>query len=362
MESVKFLYTSYIVIIIYWILQGRGGRNPPGPIGLPIIGYYPFMSSKPYLFLDKLAQTYGPVYSLKLGSQYVVVLNDFQFTKDALFLDAFMGRPPEFSFHLNKETRDTNAFNGLPWKEQRKFMLHMLKDLSFEKSRMENLIKEEITDLMQYFEKTDGKPTEVGPHLTSSVSGNIAALLFGKRLKYDDPKRVTLNNCLYEANKLFSQTSWQLFYPWVVKVMKFLHVGDVGSLSRVYDKMKDYVSIQIKEHEETLNKTNIRDFIDGYLVEIHKRNDSAFCKPVLEDTAVGLLSAGSETVRLTLDWLMLTMAAYPNVQKKIQSEIDKAIPRSSLPAWSDSKKLPYTEATIMELMRWRTIIPLNILR
>ncbi|XP_035232455.1 cytochrome P450 2J5-like isoform X1 [Stegodyphus dumicola] len=362
MESAKFLYTSYIVIIIYWILQGRGGRNPPGPIGLPFIGYYPFMSSKPYLFLDKLAQTYGPVYSLKLGSQYVVVLNDFLSTKDAFFLDAFMGRPPEFSFHLNKETQNTNAFNGLPWKKQRKFMLHALKGLNFGKSRMENLIKEEITDLMEYFEKTAGKPTEVGSNLTSSASSNIAALLFGKRLKYDDPKRVMLNSCLQEANKLYSQTSWLLFYPWVVKVMKFLHVGDVGGLFRVYDSMKEYVSIQIKEHEETLNETNIRDFIDGYLVEIHKRNDSAFCKPVLEDTAVGLLSAGSETVRLTLDWLMLTMAAYPDVQEKIQFEIDKVIPRGTLPAWRDRKKLPYIEATIMELMRWRTIIPLNILR
>ncbi|XP_035232463.1 cytochrome P450 2J2-like isoform X2 [Stegodyphus dumicola] len=241
-------------------------------------------------------------------------------------------------------------------------MLHALKGLNFGKSRMENLIKEEITDLMEYFEKTAGKPTEVGSNLTSSASSNIAALLFGKRLKYDDPKRVMLNSCLQEANKLYSQTSWLLFYPWVVKVMKFLHVGDVGGLFRVYDSMKEYVSIQIKEHEETLNETNIRDFIDGYLVEIHKRNDSAFCKPVLEDTAVGLLSAGSETVRLTLDWLMLTMAAYPDVQEKIQFEIDKVIPRGTLPAWRDRKKLPYIEATIMELMRWRTIIPLNILR
>lgn len=36
--------------------------------------------------------------------------------------------------------------------------------------------------------------------------------------------------------------------------------------------------MEIIEHEKTLDPDNIRDFIDGYLLEIKKRkNDPSFC-------------------------------------------------------------------------------------
>ncbi|GBN25684.1 hypothetical protein AVEN_62551-1, partial [Araneus ventricosus] len=34
---------------------------------------------------------------------------------------------------------------------------------------------------------------------------------------------------------------------------------------------------EVVEHERTLDPNNIRDYIDGYLLEIKKRNDPAFC-------------------------------------------------------------------------------------
>ena len=39
-----------------------------------------------------------------MGSAYIVVLNDFEATKEAFIQDAFMGRPPKTPFNLNKET------------------------------------------------------------------------------------------------------------------------------------------------------------------------------------------------------------------------------------------------------------------
>lgn len=47
--------------------------NPPGPIGLPILGYLPFLSKFAHEDFVKLSAKYGPVFSLKLGRQNVVV-------------------------------------------------------------------------------------------------------------------------------------------------------------------------------------------------------------------------------------------------------------------------------------------------
>ncbi|GBN76619.1 hypothetical protein AVEN_131836-1, partial [Araneus ventricosus] len=70
---------------------------------------------------------------------------------------------------------------------------------------------------------------------------------------------------------------------------------------------------EIKNHEETLDENNVRDYIDGYLLEIQKNKDKAFCKPVLEDMAGLFVGGGSETVRVTIEWLLLTLAAYDDV-------------------------------------------------
>ena len=68
--------------------------------------------------------------------------------------------------------------------------------------------------------------------------------------------------------------------------------------------------------------------------------------------------AGSETTATTLYWALLWMALEPQVQKKVQEEIDQVF--GSEPhtfTLSDREKLPYVEATIMEVQRRTPIVP-----
>ncbi|XP_022256968.1 cytochrome P450 2D6-like [Limulus polyphemus] len=71
---------------------------------------------------------------------------------------------------------------------------------------------------------------------------------------------------------------------------------------------------------------------------------------------------GSGTVRTTIEWCLKTMAAYPDVQKRVQNEIDSFIGRERLPSWDDHVHLPYTHAVLYEVQRWQTIAPLGVLR
>ncbi|XP_055938576.1 cytochrome P450 18a1-like [Argiope bruennichi] len=362
MELITALLVGSLCVLLYFALSGKKGKILPGPYGFPLVGYIPFMSSKPYVDLQKLGETYGSVFSLQLGTQYCVILDDYQSTKDAFAQDAFMGRPPENPFDLRKATLETGAFNGLPWKEQRRFSLQMLRDLGFGKPRLEDMIKEEIHDCLDHFAKFNGQPMKVRTVLSPSMSNNIASLVFGKRLKYDDPVRKMLDRTLTESAAAAGQVIWQLFFPKIAKIAKFLNLGSEGKIAKTLKESRDHTRKEIAEHEKTLDPNNPRDYIDGYLIEIKKRNDPAFCKEVLEDMVGAFFGAGSETVRLTLEWLVLTTATYQDVQKKVQQEIDDVIGTERLPSWTDHSKMPYTEATIMEIMRWRTIIPINVLR
>ena len=56
---------------------------------------------------------------------------------------------------------------------------------------------------------------------------------------------------------------------------------------------------------------------------------------------------------------MLLMANNPDIQARVQSELDQVC-GSRAPTMDDKNALPYTEATILEIMRCKTPIPLAV--
>jgi cytochrome P450 len=53
------------------------------------------------------------------------------------------------------------------------------------------------------------------------------------------------------------------------------------------------------------------------------------------------------------------MAISGDVQRKAQQEIDTVVGRDRLPNYDDWPYLPYTEALLREILRWRPVAPLT---
>ncbi|KAL1236539.1 Cytochrome P450 1A2 [Trichinella spiralis] len=86
--------------LLWWTCRG-GGKLPPGPFGLPIVGYMPWLGSKMNLTLTRLWEQYGDVYSIRVGSRQLVVVNGQRAIRGALATnDHFAGRPDFFTFRL----------------------------------------------------------------------------------------------------------------------------------------------------------------------------------------------------------------------------------------------------------------------
>lgn len=54
------------------------------------------------------------------------------------------------------------------------------------------------------------------------------------------------------------------------------------------------------------------------------------------------------------------MTMTPSAQRKAQEELDSVVGRNRLPVIEDIQHLPYIQATLMEVMRWATIVPLGL--
>ena len=56
---------------------------PPGPCGLPLLGYLPFLKREAHLSFTELSKTYGPIYQIKLGNTRVVVITSAKYVREA---------------------------------------------------------------------------------------------------------------------------------------------------------------------------------------------------------------------------------------------------------------------------------------
>jgi 26-hydroxylase len=72
-----------------------------------------------------------------------------------------------------------------------------------------------------------------------------------------------------------------------------------------------------------------------------------------------LFSAGMETVKTTVLWAVVFLLHNPKIMKAVQEELDEVVGRGRLPKLEDIPYLPYTESTLLEVMRRSSIVPLG---
>ncbi|TRM63526.1 cytochrome P450 [Schizophyllum amplum] len=70
--------------------------------------------------------------------------------------------------------------------------------------------------------------------------------------------------------------------------------------------------------------------------------------------------AGADTTVSALSTFVLMMATYPEVQRKGQEAVDAAFGTGHLPDFSDDVAVPYVDAIIKEVLRYRPVAPLGL--
>lgn len=363
-----FLYLALFTLALFVVqlLNSSSRKNqklPPGPVGIPILGYLPFLDvfhlGKSF---KKVGQKFGDVFSLRVGTELAVVLNSYESIKKAFAQEELTSRPNTFMFRFfSHGEHGIASASGERWKVQSKFAQTQFKKLN----KMEEFIQDEVADLAtELEEKSDNgkKPVEIGFEVNVAIVNVMWALLTGERKPHNDPVLLSLLKAVNRCIELATTSGILLFMPFLVRFLPECLFG-ISEMRRLMNQTFGYLKDVISDHKKNFQEDEEpKDFIDAYLKEMKKSDKhSSFTDFQLEVLCSELFGAGGEPTSVTLKWAIRYLALNPEVQKKAQKELAKICGENRKIGLSDRQNLPYFQAMIMDLIRLSDIHPIGVM-
>ncbi|XP_012877754.1 PREDICTED: cytochrome P450 2J2 [Dipodomys ordii] len=344
----------------------RPKNYPPGPRRLPFVGnMFQVDIEQSHVQVQKFVKKYGNILSLDFGNLNSVLITGMPLIKE-IFIHSDQNFINRYVTAVRERVFGENGLimsNGQIWKEQRRFTLTTLRNFGLGKKSLEQRIQEEAQHLVEDIEKEKGQPFNPQFKINNAVSNIICSIVFGERFEYHDGQFQMMLKLLDEIVYL-EASIMGLFYDMLPSIMKFIP-GQHQKIFSNWEKLKLFISHEVEKHKRDLNPDEPRDFIDAYLNEMAKhpdKNTTSFHEENLICCTLDLFLAGTETTSTTLRWGLLYMALNPEIQEKVQTEIDRVVSRGKQPGLADRESLPYTYAVIHEIQRMGNIIPLNVPR
>ncbi|KAJ7312030.1 hypothetical protein JRQ81_006361, partial [Phrynocephalus forsythii] len=292
----------------------------------------------------------------------MVVIQDLALAKEVLLAQGteFAGRPDNPLLDvINKKKGIIMAPYGQAWKEQRRFSLMVLRNLGLGKKSMEERILTEVSYLIQAFTENMSAPIDPFRFIDCVVTNVISSIVFGKRFEHDDATLWNVLDRLHQNLKL-AAGPWALFYN-EVPLLRWLPLPHQTILTN-FQKVFAFFTKELEEHKASFVPGEHRDLVDAYLDELQKPepNGVSFDDENLFLVVSDLFVAGSETTSRTLQWGLLYMMAYPEIQEKCQQEMDAVLGNNACLRYEDRDRLPYTNAVIHEILRFSSVVPLGV--
>ncbi|XP_040185039.1 cytochrome P450 2J6-like [Rana temporaria] len=365
MELSTALLLGLLLLALLWKKFSRPKDFPPGPLALPVLGNILQMDFyNPLKTLRELSKVYGPVYSIYLGFTPAVVIQGFKDLKEVLVNKGidFADRPQNRVLEAISGIRGLVATPyGRAWKEHRRFTMSTLRNFGLGKNSMEERIREEGVYLIDEFRKN--QDTLVDPHIVvdNAVANIICSNLIGRRFDYDDDTIRDILNAVHENMKIVTGFWAQLYNAFgFVKYLPLPHQKIFRNLKTIFA----FFGKVLEEHRRTRVPGEPRDYIDCYLEELDMEHEdghkSAFDAENLLACVRDLFMAGTETTSASVEWSLLYMMTYPDIQEKCREEIDNIRGDRDHLAYDDRVKMPYTQAILQEVLRFASVSAIGV--
>ncbi|XP_066270198.1 cytochrome P450 2D28-like [Branchiostoma lanceolatum] len=296
--SLQVMLLAVLCVIATLVLCGRPRNLPPGPRGLPILGNVLSRMKDPWSYA-KWSKKYGDVFTVYFGPKRIIVLHGYSVIREALVKKSkdFSSRPLNQAF-LSPDGKTLGKKNIIYFKSL--FIHNLCSPLG--------IVEEPY-----------------GPKWKEQRKFAVMSLRdFGLG------KRSMEGKILEEARALGDEICKKDGRAFSISQMMQSAVSNV-ICSIVFGRRYEYDDTTFKDLLESIDRIVYQLFL-----------------------------AGTDKTSTTLRWALLYMILHPDIQEKVQQEIDSVLGPNQEPSMEHRSQMPYTEATLTEVNRLAAVTPLTV--
>ncbi|MBA0653556.1 hypothetical protein Goklo_020719 [Gossypium klotzschianum] len=294
--------------------------------------------------LGGMADKYGPVFSLRLGSHEVLVVNSWEMAKECFTVHdkVFSTRPIITASKILGY--DFAMFGFAPygpyWREIRKI------------TTIELLSNHRI-DMLKHIRVSEVKSAirELYKSWLSKECGGKR--YFGPNADCEEAEARRCETVMRDFVHLFGVFVLSDAIPFL-RWLDFL--GYEKAMKRTAKELDSIVGGWLEEHKQKrlMGGGDIKeqDFMDVMLNILEDANITCYdADTINKATCLNLVLAGSDTTMVTLTWALSLLLNNPHVLKRAQDELDMHVGKHRLLEESDVRNMVYLQAIVKETLR-----------
>ncbi|KAF8897015.1 cytochrome P450 [Mucidula mucida] len=358
-------FSPFVIRTLFWSLSRRTRPLPPGPKGLPLVGnLFDFPDVDAWITFKKVGEQFkSDIGYYNVAGQDVIVVNTIDAANE-LFVkrsSIYSDRPTSFmvvslvgftwNFGLHKY--------GEEWKEHRK-MFHK----SLEGPILAAAQHPHILDSAKYLlRRIRAKPDRFLDDVRLYAGQIILRITYGIEVQdKTDPFVIQAEKGMH-ALAVAGRPGAFLVDTWPILRFVPSWVPGAGFKTWAKEAKKSVTAMRdapLKFLEEAVADGTAKPSVGSKILsELEEANaDTKENMLVLGNVLATTYAAGSDTTVSALTTAILAMIQNPSVLKKAQADIDRFVGQDRLPDFGDRKALPYLEAIVKEVLRWRLVTPL----
>ena len=343
---------ALISLVIYKVIKPWISSLPiPGPRPWPIVGNVLQMDKdRPYVTMAEWAKKYGNVFLLNLAGKNTIVVTGSKEMKEVL-----MDKGSDFADHYQSYRMALVSYNysntatmqyGAKFRYVRKLLLNGLKQHDLK--NIEDITQDILNDFVGDIKALNGAAFEPNEYVFDAFVQILHVMAFSNKIGKEEPE-VRL---LKEFDKLFAEAMSFGGPPVLLDTFPFFRFFG----NETYKKLTRMQAIY-KELYTTWKQAALRGEMENssWFQKLLSKLDEP--EPVLDDdnvmtiVMVDLFFGALANTSASIITMLNILVHYPNVQKKLQEEVDAVVGQERGVAFRDREHMPYTRACIQELLR-----------
>ncbi|KAJ5520439.1 Cytochrome P450 E-class group I [Penicillium fimorum] len=341
---------------------------PPGPKPIPVLGNIydlPPSGTQDWMHWFQHKEVYGPVSSVTVMGQTIVILNDAKSAGELLVKRSsiYSSRPSQV--FVSEMVGWGNFLGMLKYSPRLRSYRKAMQPCIGSESAVAQFNPLQEIETHRFLFRVLEDQTKLVEHIQTEAGAIILKIAYGYTVESQkrDPLVEISNLALHHFSKAGTPGAWLVdMIPALKHVPSWLPGAGFkrtakawrDNLTAVAEKPYAFVNRQMDEGRHQ----------PSYLSNMFKTtgrpprgSEDEF---VARWTAASLYTGGADTTVCAIENFFLAMTLYPEIQRKAQDEIDRVLGPCQLPRTGDRSRLPYVNALVKEVLRWHPVAPMGI--